>query len=151
LLAANGIVVTAEKAKDSRSRSNAKGNYIYEGDFNITYINMDNPEDKFTTLIESHAMDAGDKAPGKAITYATKTSMLKVFQVETGLDDESRAEKGDVDFIDNDQVQVLYNLIVDAGTQRLTPKGEKLARAYKFNHLSEIKSSKYDEILRKAS
>jgi len=90
LLIKHGIVVTAEKTGDSSDRETKKGVYIFQSDFNVSYINIDNPDDRFTTLIEAHAMDAGDKAPGKAITYATKTSMLKVFSVESGDNEESR-------------------------------------------------------------
>ena len=92
ILMTHGIVFNTEKVGEARSRANAKGNYIYECDFNVHYINVDNPEDRFTTFVEAHAMDSGDKAPGKAITYATKISLLKVFQVETGTNDEARVE-----------------------------------------------------------
>ena len=90
LLTAHGIIVTTEKVGESRQRETKKGNYIYECDFNVTYINMDKPEDRFVNLVEAHAGDMGDKAPGKAITYAAKINMVKVFQIETGANDESR-------------------------------------------------------------
>lgn len=147
LLAENGIVVTSEKASESKSRENKKGNYIFEGDFNIHYINIDNPEDRFTTLIESHAMDAGDKAPGKAITYATKISMLKVFGVESGDNEESRGDQRDINLITSAQVDQLFPLLCDSNGQ-YTEKGSKVCRAFKFQNLSEIKAKKFDEILR---
>lgn len=151
LLSSNGIVITAEKSGDSRSRPNAKGNYIFESDFLIHYINMDNPEDRFSTLIESHAMDAGDKAPGKAITYATKISMLKVFGIETGDNEESRAEQRDVNLITAEQIDVLLPLLCDPITGHYTPKGLQVIKAYKFKNLNEIKASKYNQILKAAS
>ena len=150
LLAEHGIVVTAEKVNESRSRENKKGNYIFEGDFNIHYINMDKPEDKFTTLIESHAMDAGDKAPGKAITYATKISMLKVFGIESGDNEESRAEQRDVNLISADQVSQLYPLLCNEEGY-FNETGLKCQAAFKFKNLDEIKSKKFNEILRFAS
>tara|TARA_R110000764_G_scaffold35726_3_gene80021 strand:- start:195 stop:788 length:594 start_codon:yes stop_codon:yes gene_type:complete len=151
LLSKNGIVITAEKNGDSRSRANAKGNYIFESDFTIHYINMDNPEDRFSTVIESHAMDAGDKAPGKAITYATKISMLKVFGIETGDNEESRADLNDVDFINQDQQGELFNLICDPATSTYTEKGLKIRRAYRFQNISDIRTKQYDKILKAAS
>ena len=150
LLSKYGIVVTAEKVGDSRNRLTAKGNYIFESDYNITYINIDKPDDKLITLIESHAMDAGDKAPGKSITYATKTSMLKVFSIESGDNEESRSDQKDFDLISNEQSTKLYGLLVDGQTNSLTSKGQKIARAFRFNLISEIKSSKYDEIFKAA-
>ena len=89
LLIKHGIVVKVDFLADS-SRANAKGNYIYEGYFDVHYINMDKPDDAFTSKIVAHAMDAGDKAPGKAITYASKIAHLKTFGYETGEMDEGR-------------------------------------------------------------
>ena len=148
-LVKHGIVVVPDKVGDSRSRDTKKGTYIFESDFNIHYINIDKPDDRFTTLVESHSMDSGDKAPGKAITYATKISMLKVFSIECGDAEESRTP--DFDVISNDQATQLYGLLVDSATNQLTPKGAKMARAYKFNLISDIKASKFDEILKAAS
>ena len=53
--------------------------------------------------------------------------------------------------IDNDQCGILYELLVDAETQLLTQKGEQLAGAFKFNHLSDIKTKDFDKILKAAS
>ena len=150
LLSEHGIVITAEKHGESRSRANAKGNYIFESDFIIHYINIDKPEDRFSTIIESHAMDAGDKAPGKAITYATKISMLKAFGVETGDNEESRVDQKNVSLISAEQVDQLIGLLCDE-SGNYTEKGQKVCRAFKFNNLNEIKSKKFDEILRFAS
>lgn len=151
LLAKHGIVITAEKHGESRSRANAKGNYIFESDFIVHYINIENPEDRFSTVVESHAMDAGDKAPGKAITYATKISMLKVFGVETGDNEESRADQKDINTINDEQQAILYQLMVDPATSQLNNRAQKVARAYKFQQIVEIKSSKYEEILKAVS
>jgi len=62
----------------------------YEGRFSIEFVNCDEPQEKVCVVIDSHALDEGDKAPGKAISYATKYAMLKLFSIETGDDEESR-------------------------------------------------------------
>ena len=150
LLTKYGIIVITEKVGEARCRDNKKGNYIYECDFNISYINMDMPNDKFIQLVESHASDAGDKAPGKAITYAAKISMVKVFQIETGINDESREDERDVNLISAEQIDQLLPLLCDE-SGNYTDKGQKVCRAFKFNNLGEIKSKKFNEILRFAS
>ncbi len=127
-----------------------KGTYIFECDFSVTYVNIDKPEDRFTSVVESHAMDAGDKAPGKAMTYGTKTSMLKVFSVESGDNEESRSEQNDNEVITQEQGEALFSLIVDAETQMLNNKGMKISRALKFVHISELKASKFKEAMRMA-
>lgn len=124
---------------------------LYSGTYEISFVNIDDGNDKIVSTIEAHANDNGDKAPGKALSYATKSAILKVLSLETGENDESRAEQNDVEFIDVDQQTQLYNLIVDPNTQYFTPKGQKIAKAYKFNHISEVKSKKFDEILKASS
>ena len=52
---------------------------------------MDEASDCFELRVAGHANDSGDKAAGKAQSYAVKTALLKVFALETGVDDESRA------------------------------------------------------------
>lgn len=124
---------------------------LYSGRYEVNFVNIDKGDDKVTVIVEAHASDNGDKAPGKALSYGVKSAMLKVFSLETGENDESRVEEQNFDYISNEQQIALYNLIVDQSTQMLTPKGEKIAKAFKFAHISEIKTAKYNEILKAAS
>ena len=150
-LMTHGIVFYAEKVGEGRARANAKGNYIYECDFNIHYVNVDNPEDRFVTFVESHAMDAGDKAPGKAITYATKISLLKVFQIETGENDESREEiKDKSKLITPEQANQLAEFCFttdDKGNPIWSGIGSALAKAYKLNSIQDLLASNFDAAL----
>jgi len=145
-LVSNGIVIEVSKAADSRHRATAKGVYIFECDYNVSYVNIDDPKDRITVLVEAHAMDAGDKGPGKAMTYAAKTSHLKIFSIETGESDESRYDALDLDTINEDQVKKLYPYLCDANG-RYTEKGEKIRKAFKFVNLVDIKSKKYQAVL----
>lgn len=65
----------------------------YEATYDITFANIDAPEDKIVIRIEAHALDNGDKAPGKALSYAKKYAILKLFEIETGEDEESRYQE----------------------------------------------------------
>lgn len=147
-LVSNGIVIEVSKAADSRSRATAKGVYIFECDYNVSYVNIDEPQDRITVLVEAHAMDAGDKGPGKAMTYAAKTAHLKVFSIETGESDEGRYEALD-DVITNEQVQELLPYLCDENN-RYTDKGSKICAAFKFTNINEIKTKKFDSILKAA-
>jgi hypothetical protein len=62
----------------------------YEATYDIAFVNCDEPTDKHVMQLEAHALDNGDKAPGKAISYATKYAMLKLFSIETGEQEEER-------------------------------------------------------------
>jgi hypothetical protein len=64
----------------------------YTGKYEVDFVNCDDPADRVTVPGEAHANDHGDKAPGKATSYATKYAMLKLFSIETGEGDEGRVE-----------------------------------------------------------
>ena len=65
----------------------------FEATYTIEFINIDDPQDKAVMCIEAHAEDMNDKAPGKGISYASKTAMLKMFLIKTGENDEERMEE----------------------------------------------------------
>lgn len=91
----NGIVIRLEQLTsnliEKRDLSRDIKMHHYNGDYAVHFVNMDNPDDMATVTINAHAQDNGDKAPGKAASYATKYAMLKMFSLETGENDESRA------------------------------------------------------------
>ena len=64
--------------------------FRYEATYDFTFCNVEDPKDSLTIRIQAHAMDNADKAPGKALSYAKKYALLKLFELETGEDEESR-------------------------------------------------------------
>lgn len=120
---------------------------LYSGVYEINFVNIDDGNDKITATIEAHANDNGDKAPGKALSYATKSAILKVLSLETGDNDESREEQRDINLISAAQVDQLFPLLCDENGS-YTEKGQKVCRAFNFNNLNEIKAKKFTEILR---
>lgn len=145
LLVKHGIVVSIDKIGEARSRETKKGAYIYECDFDISYINIDDPKDRLVTRVESHAQDGGDKATGKSMTYATKTSMLKVFGIETGEQDESREELRDTVMIDTETAQLLGNKMVEPdanGNMVWSSKANKLLAKYRIDDPKYLKQTK---------
>lgn len=94
-LVKNGVLVSPSVVKSNISpagTTTSKGvpHIRYEATYKIDFINIDEPADRHDVIIEAHAIDEGDKAPGKALSYATKYAMLKLFSFETGEDEESR-------------------------------------------------------------
>ena len=71
----------------------------YDATYSFDFVNADDPADRLTIVIESHAMDNADKAPGKALSYAKKYAVLKLFEIETGEDEESRYQADAFDVI----------------------------------------------------
>lgn len=95
---ANGIVIVPNQSAGSFSPTmKADGTpsamSLYSASYEISLVNIDNPSDKVSCIVEAHALDNGDKAPGKALTYAVKSAILKLLWLETGENDESRVEE----------------------------------------------------------
>lgn len=96
-IVANGIVIETKQTKgefliqrDLTATPPIKM-ALYAGWYDVSFVNIDKPDERAIINVEAHANDNGDKAPGKAITYAAKTAMLKMFTLETGENEESRA------------------------------------------------------------
>lgn len=62
----------------------------YTARYRFTVVNADEPTDMLTMEIEAHAIDQGDKAPGKALSYAKKYAVLKLLEIESGEEEEER-------------------------------------------------------------
>ena len=108
-LVKHGIVIYPEQTKNSiiTDKDVASGvkMLLYSGEYKIHFCNIDNPKDRISVKVNAHAADNGDKAPGKAVTYATKMALLKVFSLETGDDEESRG--ADAKTITESQLEAL--------------------------------------------
>ena len=58
-----------------------------------TFLNIDNPEDRYTTIVFSEGIDPGDKGSGKAMTYADKYALMKAYKISTGDDPDQNASE----------------------------------------------------------
>ena len=65
----------------------------YEATYQFDVVNADDPKDQFPAVIGAHAIDHGDKAPGKALSYAKKALVLKLLELESVSDEEGRQEQ----------------------------------------------------------
>ena len=92
VLVESAMFPPAEGAKQSR----------YEATYDFHFVNEEEPADRLTIRIQSHAMDNADKAPGKALSYAKKYAILKLMEIETGEDEESRYQP--IETINDEQV-----------------------------------------------
>jgi hypothetical protein len=87
---------------------------VYQADYHIHFVNMDEPTDRAIVSIGATAEDHGDKGPAKCASYATKTAILKILSIETGESDESRQSQKPV-YINEDQVIEIEDLIKEKG------------------------------------
>ena len=80
LLVKHGIVVIphVEEMTQDGDRTMVK--------LSVVFRNSDSPADSFFITFYGYGIDKGDKGPGKAISYAYKYALLKLFCLETGDD-----------------------------------------------------------------
>lgn len=57
------------------------------------FVNMENPEEYIDITTYGDGVDPGDKAPGKAMTYADKYALLKAYKIITGDDQDQKASE----------------------------------------------------------
>lgn len=124
----------------------------YQGKYSMTLTNMDEPKEIVVHTVFAHGMDGGDKAPGKAQTYAAKIMLSKGFGLEMGEDEESRSEKMDkMKTITQEQYDQLSRHCLEYGTNGdilgWSDIGLKVASAYKINMLEHLPESKFNTVL----
>jgi hypothetical protein len=98
----------------------------YEATYDFTFASIEDPKDTIIIRMQSHANDSGDKAPGKAISYAKKYAILKLFEIETGEDEESR-NRDEGYGLDENRKTDLLTLINEASTMDALKSASKQA------------------------
>ena len=55
------------------------------------FVNIDKPDECVDVISYGDGIDTGDKAPGKAMTYADKYALMKAYKLSTGDDPDKEA------------------------------------------------------------
>lgn len=108
----NGIVMTVSQERGvlAERENNAKMR-LYDGAYTVKLTNIDDKDDCIAMNVNAQAYDNSDKAPGKAMSYATKYALLKTFMIETGENEESRAYDPNENLISASEVIEIQNLL----------------------------------------
>lgn len=148
----HGIVMTVTQTasffdeRESDKDGNQAKMRLYHGTYNITFTNIDKPEDNFTVSVSSQAFDNADKAPGKACSYATKYALLKTFLIETGENEESRTFDAYAEPISIKQLEELNKLSDNAGRDEEYILDYLHKTGMTFEKLSDINVGTYNKI-----
>jgi hypothetical protein len=125
-----------------------KGSAIYrfEAKYRIDFVNVDHPDDRLSIELTAHANDHGDKAPGKAVSYATKYAILKVLQLETGENEEGRQPQNLVpsDLLTQEELAGFLAMI------KAAPDAETLKNVYKEAYSAASKDRESQALIIKA-
>lgn len=116
------------------------------------FINMDNPSEFIDITTYGDGLDTGDKAPGKAMTYADKYALMKAYKLSTGDDPDKEASP------ENGYKKATKQV----GNAKISPKqmehiqkyyqGENLTKLLEVNNLEKLEDmsiNKASEILSK--
>ena len=139
-----GIMVvpkqTSGELRDT-GKTTSKGTSVtvYVATYEIEFVNIDKPEDKVVVFIGAIAEDQNDKGPGKAVSYATKTAILKLLSIETGESDESRQEQKP-SYITEKQTVDLDALAIEVSADMT-----KFLKYFKIDEIAHLKSSDYEK------
>lgn len=79
------LVLGSSKMVDTNTKTSKGIPFMrYEAVYTVGFVNIDDPNQAVGLNIEAHAIDQGDKAPGKAMSYAMKAAELKLFNIVSG-------------------------------------------------------------------
>lgn len=111
------------------------------------FVNIDNPDEYVETIVYGDGLDTGDKAPGKAMTYADKYALMKAYKLSTGDDPDKDPSPANgyqkrVAYATPKQIEVLSEVYKDENLK-------KLLEANKINSINELPMKKASELIKK--
>lgn len=141
-LVTHGIIVmpTVEHDKTvDTGKKTKKGAPIIrlEATINVVFFNVDDKNDNVTMTVVAHGEDTGDKAPGKALSYGVKYAKLKMFDLETGEDDEERIES-EPQKLTPESHQGLIDTCLELGMDAPTTLEALAVNVYKLKAITEM-------------
>lgn len=107
----------------------------------VRFVNVDEPSDFFDVPTLGFGVDAQDKGPGKAMSYAVKYALLKALGLETGEDPDEDADAPP--YSPQNPHEPPFNAI--ATRDRIKTKVE---RAQSRDELSHINGEEQDDLAR---
>lgn len=110
------------------------------------FVNMDKPDEFVETTVYGDGLDTGDKAPGKAMTYADKYALMKAYKLSTGDDPEKdpRPTNG-YKKNDNEKLALISKLNMLVTTTNVDY--DKLLEFYKVKSNSEMNITQLKEAI----
>ena len=94
------------------------------------FVNIDKPDEFIETTVYGDGLDTGDKASGKAMTYADKYALMKAYKLSTGDDPDKEAspehgyEKKAEPKATTKQIALVKDLYTDEEIERICKKAK---------------------------
>lgn len=154
-------VISSEILESEGYDGKKKTTFFVRLEISYRFVNVDDPKDYIEVSSYGDGMDSGDKAPGKAMTYADKYALMKAYKISTGEDPDQEASK--------EASYTRKNAPKRADTTKTEPKHDRrpivaeildfcdenripadfITKAYGFNNFQEMPNFVLEDIISK--
>lgn len=123
------------------------------------FVNMDNSTEFIDIKTYGDGLDTGDKAPGKAMTYADKYALMKAYKMSTGDDPDQEASpengyevksKTTPKVNTEERISPIQVQMLEAAISKYKISKENthaILRKYGYDNMQQIKVKDYDKIV----
>jgi hypothetical protein len=112
------------------------------------FVNVEKPDEFVDVKSYGDGVDSGDKAPGKAMTYADKYALLKAYKIETG-DDPDKDGSGELKKAQSYEPKATKAQIETLTKAYSVENIQKITEFYKVKSLEEITSKQASAMIAK--
>lgn len=110
------------------------------------FVNIGNPSEFIEVTTYGDGLDSGDKATGKAMTYADKYALLKAYKIVTGDDPDQDASPELVQKVQRVEAQYIDNIKIEALVKKCVAEkvnGSKICKLYKVESFSKLTEKQF--------
>lgn len=117
----------------------------------VTYrfVNVDNPQEYIEIKTYGDGIDTGDKATGKAMTYADKYALLKAYKISTGEDPDQEASDELKSYKDEKDEKASPKQLAVISKYYKDDSLQKLLSANNITKLEDLPKAKASELISK--
>lgn len=115
------------------------------------FVNTEKPEEYVDMVTYGDGVDPGDKAPGKAMTYADKYGLLKAYKIITGDDPDQKASETLKAFERKaeEKVTEIQALSLTGTLEAMGINIPTLLKQYKVEKVSDLTQKQHSDIIRR--
>ena len=117
------------------------------------FVNTDNPEEYIDIVSYGDGLDTGDKSPGKAMTYADKYALMKMYKISTGDDpdgvdtDTAEGKKDDESEIEAKKQNLNSKILVIMGVHKKSEASVKKTLCTRAGVTMPQTAKDYDKLI----
>lgn len=111
------------------------------------FVNTEKPDEYLDITTYGDGIDAADKAPGKAMTYADKYALLKAYKIITGEDpDQNMSEDAKIDRTKS-APKIGQKYICEDCTLQITPAVKRDGETWTAENIAKYSSGRFGRVL----